>query len=127
MRNLKRLLLSLLLLLGIAIPLGMTLRPTGTGTVEGFVVDERGAPIRGASIQAFDTMRGGCCSVASEPNGFYRIANLGAGRYSLWAEAKGHASKWILMVIVEEGKTTKTDIQLRGEIPTGTTQLSAAH
>jgi len=69
----------------------------------------------------------GVTTASSQPNGFYRIADLAGGRYSLWADAKGHASEWIPMVIVEEGKTTRKDIQLKREIPTDATQSTAAH
>lgn len=127
MRSLKYLLLILLILLAIAIPLAMRFRQGNTGGLEGFVLDERGLPIAGATVQASNIMHGGSNTAATQPNGFYRILDLAGGKYSLWAEAKGHTSEWIPMVIVEEGQTTRKDIQLKREIPTEHTQSTAAH
>jgi hypothetical protein len=118
MRNLKYWLLLLLIVPAIAIPLTIKLREGNTGSIEGLVVDDRGLPIARATVQASDIMRAGFTAAVSQPNGFYRIADLAGGRYSLWVEAKGHSSGWIPLVIVEEGRVTKKDIQLKREIPT---------
>ena len=118
MRNLKYVLLSLLLLLVIAIPLAMRFRPGDTGSIEGFVLDQAGLPIARATIQASNIMHGGVTTASSQFNGFYRIVDLAGGRYSLWVEAKGHTSELIPTVIVEEGQATRKDIQLKRELPT---------
>jgi len=122
MRSFKYLLLILLLLLAIAIPLAMSFRQGNTGSIEGFVLDQAGIPVVRATVQATNILHGGVTTASSQPNGFYRIAGLAAGRYSLWAEAKGHASEWIPIVIVEDGQSTRKDIQLTREIPTDATQ-----
>jgi hypothetical protein len=127
MRSLKYVLLILLILLGIAIPLAMRFRQGNTSSIEGFVLDEKGLPIARATVQASNIMHGGLTKASSQPNGFYRIVDLVGGRYSLWVEAKGHTSEWIPMVIVEEGQTTRKDIQLKREIPTEETQSTVAH
>ena len=115
----------LLVLLAIAAPW----RASGpsVGNIEGFVRDEQGSPVTGATLQAFDIMRGGCCTVTSQANGFYRIADLIPGRYSLWVEAKGHSSKWLPRVVVEEGRSTRTDIRLRREVPRDETEAAATY
>jgi hypothetical protein len=91
--SLKYLLLILLLLLAIAIPLAMSFRQGRTSNLEGFVLDQAGLPVAGASVQASNIMHGGVIRASSQSKGFYRHANLDAGRYSLWVEAKGHASE----------------------------------
>jgi hypothetical protein len=87
----------------------------GTGRIEGFVLDEKGAPIARGSVQALNTMHGGASTVSAQANGFYRILDLAGGRYSLWIEAKGYASEQIPLVVVEEGQATRKDIQLKRE------------
>ena len=79
------------------------------------------------SVQASNIMHGGVATASSQPNGFYRIVDLVGGRYSLWVEARGHTSEWIPMVIVEEGRATRKDIQLTREIPTEATQSTVTH
>ena len=122
MRSFKYLRLILLLLLAIAIPLAMSFGQGRTGNLEGFVLDQAGLPVAGASVQASNIMHGGVIRASSQSNGFYRLANLDAGRYSLWVKARWHTSEWIPIVIVEEGQTTRKDIQLKREIPTDATQ-----
>jgi hypothetical protein len=53
MGKLKYLVLILLFLLGAAILLGMRFPQGASGSIEGFVRDENGAPIARVSIQAF--------------------------------------------------------------------------
>jgi Carboxypeptidase regulatory-like domain len=113
-----RLVLLLALPLAVTVPLPKHAPQSGAGGIEGLVTDQADMPIAMATVQACNTMQGGCVSVLSQPNGFYGITGLIAGRYSLWAEAKRHSSEWMPMVIVEEGKTTRQDIRLTREIPT---------
>jgi hypothetical protein len=127
MRSLKYALLGLLIFLAIAFTLAMRLSQRGTGSIEGFVLDQAGLPVARATVQASNVMHGGVSTASSQPNGFYLIANLGGGRYSLWVEAKGHTSEWIPLVVVEDGQTTRKDIQLKREIPTEETRPTAAH
>ena len=114
MRSFKYLLLGLLILLGSAILLAMKFPQGGTGSIEGFVLDEKGAPIARGSVQALNIMHGGASAASAQANGFYRIVDLAGGRYTLWIEARGYASEQIPMV-VEDGKATRKDIQLKRE------------
>jgi len=118
MRSLKYVLLTLLILLAIAIPSSMTFRPSSTGSIEGFVIDQAGLPVARATVQVSNIMYGGSHNAVTQPNGFYRIVDLAGGRYSLWAEAKGYSSVWIPIVTVEDGQTTRKDILLEREMPT---------
>jgi hypothetical protein len=116
MRSLHHLLIALLVLVGAAVTQAMRLSEGGTGSIEGFVLDEKGGPIARCDVQASNIMHGGTNTAASHPNGFYRIVDLDGGRYSLWVEAKGHTSEWIPLVIVEDGRATKNDIHLEREL-----------
>jgi hypothetical protein len=115
MRSFKYLLLGLLILLGSAILQAMRFPQGGTGRIEGFVLDEKGAPIASGSVQALNIMHGGASTASAQANGFYRIVDLAGGRYTLWIEARGYASEQIPVVIVEDGQATRKDIQLKRE------------
>jgi hypothetical protein len=116
MRSFKYLLLALLILLGAAILQAIKLPQGSTGRIEGFVLDENGAPIARVSVQAFNIMHAGVSTASAQANGFYRIVDLAGGRYSLWVEARGYASEQIPVVIVEDGQATRKDIQLKREL-----------
>ena len=116
MRSFKYLLLAILIMLGAAILLAMKFPQGNTGRIEGFVLDEKGAPIARVSIQAFNIMHAGVSTASAQANGYYRIVDLPGGRYSLWVEARGYDSEQIPMVIVEDGQATRKDIQLKREL-----------
>jgi len=118
MRWFKVLPLLALTVLALAVALPRQTQPGGSGGVEGLVRDQVGMPIMQAKVQVCDVMYGGCVSTASQPNGFYRIAGIASGRYSLWAEASRHASVYMPLIIVEQGHMTRQDIELSREIPT---------
>jgi len=90
----------------------------GSGAIEGLILDQAGIPVMQAKVEACNVFRGGCIGTVSQSNGFYRISGLPAGRYSLWAEANRYGSVWMPLIIVDEGQTTRQDIELRREIPT---------
>jgi len=113
MGKVKYLLLILLFLLAAAILLGMRFPQGASGSIEGFVRDENGTPIARVSIQAFNIMHGETSAASAQPNGFFRIVDIAGGRYSLWVEARGYTSAHIPMVIVEDGRPTRKDIQLK--------------
>jgi hypothetical protein len=115
MRSFKYLLLGLVILLGNAILQAMKFPQGGSGSIEGFVLDEKGAPIARGSVQALNIMHGGASTASAQANGFYRIVDLAGGRYTLWIEARGYASEQIPMVVVEDGQATRKDIQLKRE------------
>jgi hypothetical protein len=75
MRSFKYLLLALLILLGAAILQAMKFPQGSTGRIEGFVLDEKGAPIARVSVQAFNIMHAGVSTASAQANGFYRIVH----------------------------------------------------
>ena len=116
MRRFKYLLLVLLMLLSAAILLALNLGRSSPGSIEGFVFDEKSAPVARVSVEAFNIMHGGTSMASAQPNGFFRIGDLAGGRYSLWVEARGYTSERIPVVIVEDGQATRKDIQLKREL-----------
>jgi hypothetical protein len=116
MRSFNHLLIALLILMGAAFTQAMRFSAGATGSIEGLVLDEKGGPIALCDVQASNIMHGGTNTATSQPNGFYRIVDLDGGKYSLWVEGKGHTSRWIPLVIVEDGRATKNDIHLEREL-----------
>jgi len=110
--------LFLLAVGAVSSPFARLLPDGGSGGIEGLILDQAGMPVMQAKVQACNVMQGGCLGTISQSNGFYRITGLAGGRYSLWAEADRHASVWMPLIVVEEGQTTRQDIELRREIPT---------
>ena len=115
MRKYKHLLVILPAVLTAAILQEEKLQEFSKGSVEGFVHDDKGAPIPRASVQAFNIMHGWTTSASSQPDGFFRILDLVGGRYSLWVQASGYTSDRIPTVIVNDGRPTRKDIQLKRE------------
>src|SRR5271165_1027891 len=111
----KWLILLVLLLLAVAFPLAKQLNQMQAGGIEGYVVDEKGAPVSSASVEARNTLRGLVNRTKCKGDGFYQIADLVPGRYSLWAEANGFSCQWIPQVIVQEGQHTRQDFHLTCE------------
>lgn len=105
---LKMTAVALLLLLGVTIPLAM---PPASGTIEGVVRNDRG-PIPNAKVEAQHTS-GEVARAVSDSSGFFRLAGLRRGAYSLWITAPAHVAARIPQVFVEEGVTTRKDVSLR--------------
>ena len=116
MRGFNYLLLVLVISLGATVLQAIKIPQRTPGSIEGFVRDEKGAPISGVSAQAFNILRGEASMASVLPNGFFRIVNLAGGKYSLWVDAKGYTSNEIPLVVVEDGQATRKDIQLRREL-----------
>jgi|SRR5689334_25434188 carboxypeptidase family protein len=108
----------LILLLG-SIPLAMQ---RDSGAIEGVVIDDHGAEIAGATVEARNTMSGVVFPAIADASGKYKIEGLPQGRYSLWVKAAGHDSVWIREVIVDRGQRVRRDFRLavsESPIPSG--------
>lgn len=86
------------------------------GSIEGIVTDECG-PVEGASLEARNRLHGDTARTYSDARGHFKLCELRAGSYSLWAQAEGHDSVWIRNVMVEHGQTVRQDIRLRSVSP----------
>jgi Ca-activated chloride channel family protein len=95
-------LFAALLLTGAAEP------PPSTGRIEGTVRDSAGAAI--ANAQVIVVARP--WTAMSDSAGYYRLADIPAGRYTVRASALGHGTQEVTDVRVAAGATTKLDLTL---------------
>lgn len=98
-----------LFLLAAALPLAMQ---RSASSIEGVLTNDSG-PIVGATVEARHITFGETTQATSDGGGFYRITGLRRGAYSLWITAAGHNSVSIPRIFVEEGVTSRKDVQLR--------------
>lgn len=97
-----------LLLLFAAIP---SFAQTG-GIVEGLIVDaETGEAMIGVSVMIQGTTMG----AASDLDGRFRVMNIPVGKYLLAATAIGYARVTIQDVIVDDGKVTTLNFQMKSD------------
>jgi hypothetical protein len=83
------------------------------GVVSGTVTDPKGAVVVGATVSALP--EGGAQPVATaktDERGQYKFENLPPGPYDLLVEAEGFAVVRREKLVVEEGKTLKSDFKL---------------
>src|SRR5258706_203799 len=74
----------------LASPLSLSAQTT-TGTVQGYIKDQQGAPIADAQVIARNTRNGQQTSVNSQPNGFYILAGLTPSTYDVTVRRIGSA------------------------------------
>ena len=79
-----------------------------TGTIDGRVRDQAGAPIANAQVVVVGTSFG----ALTDPKGYYRIGAVPAGTVSLRAAFIGYRVTVVSGVTVRNGQTTTQDIQL---------------
>jgi hypothetical protein len=94
---------------------GITYGQETTGVIEGTVVDAQGARIAGASV----LVEGNAFSrtVTTDNEGFFRILQVPAGKYSITTSAPNFASEKSEDVRVTLGRATTADITLNaGEV-----------
>jgi uncharacterized protein YfaP (DUF2135 family) len=81
-----------------------------TGVIEGTVVDAQGARVAGATVlvegNAFSR------SVTTDGEGFYRVLQVPAGKYSITTSATNFATEKSENVTVTLGRATTADITL---------------
>ncbi len=97
------------------------IRLTAGGTVEGLITGRAGRPIANAIIAALTIQSGTLKSATSDPQGFYRIEGLPAGRYLVFKSRMEESATNLAYdllgnmrlqtVTVKEGETVRKDIQ----------------
>ncbi|HJX93812.1 MAG TPA: carboxypeptidase regulatory-like domain-containing protein, partial [Pyrinomonadaceae bacterium] len=88
------------------------LAQTTVSTIEGTIKDAKESVVAGANIVAKSTTLGIERTTTSDENGFYRIAALPAGTYSLSISHSGFATKNFENVELTVNRTLKFDIPL---------------
>jgi hypothetical protein len=79
------------------------------GSISGVVTDPSGALVRGASITATSLATGATRTSTSDDQGFFVIATLKPGEYTLKVTTKGFADFVAPLVAVEVGQTVRVD------------------
>jgi hypothetical protein len=110
---LKVLMVALLLFLAAAVPLAMqrAAAPLRWGALEGTLTDEDG-PVAGATVEAQHSGSGAMTRAVTDQRGFYRLSDLQRGWYSMWIVSARHNSVSVPRIFVEEGATTRKDVQM---------------
>ena len=83
-----------------------------TSNIEGTVKDPRGAVVSGAEVKAASTSLALERSTTSDENGFYRIAALPAGTYTVTVSRTGFANSTFETVELTVNRTLTLDVQL---------------
>jgi outer membrane receptor protein involved in Fe transport len=105
---------NILIILSLFVLPGMLSSQT-VGKLAGTVTSaETGEPLPGANIVIVGTGMG----AAADENGQYFILNVPAGKYELRAVMIGFETMRIIDVVVNAGKTTRIDFNLRSEVLT---------
>ncbi|GBC78471.1 hypothetical protein HRbin08_01967 [bacterium HR08] len=103
--------MSLLMLIPMS-PLGSGWGQTPTGSIQGFVSDERGDFIPQAEVTLTNRATGEMRRTRSREDGLYRIEHLPPGEYELRVEAPGFAPV-VRRVLVQVGVTASADVILQ--------------
>ena len=90
------------------------------GSVNGRVVDPKGALILGAKISAVSQAQGALHTTVTNSSGLYSLADLPVGGYDVTIEAPGFAVQEVKSVQVEAGRASTVDVTL-GIAAAGTT------
>jgi hypothetical protein len=85
----------------------------GTGTVIGTITDPSGAVVPGSKIELRDTATGVTRSVLTNGAGQYTFAGVQPGAYSVKASHAGFMEMSIPQAMVEAGKSTTINLELR--------------
>ena len=107
-RWLKFVILAFVLLMIGSIPLAMQFE---NGSIEGIITDSKG-PVAGAAVEARNIMSGAVWREVSDEKGYYKLAEVRAGRYSLWVHAPDHSAAWLQRIIVDHGQHVHQDVRL---------------
>jgi hypothetical protein len=110
MKNVSRLTLSLVVLLG---ALTSAYAQQTTGNIAGRAEDEQRAAVPGVTVTARNASTGFVRTAVSDAEGLYRLTALPVGDYELQAELSGFATLVKKKVIVTVGQTTTIDLELK--------------
>jgi uncharacterized protein YegL len=78
----------------------------------GFVVDETGAVIPGATITIKDEKTGAARTVTTDSSGSYSVAGLPPGNYTVQVNAPGFKNTQVQNVVVQPGQVAATGVTL---------------
>lgn len=90
-----------------------TLAAQTTGSIVGRVIDESGAPLAGATVEATSPSLQGTRTASADANGDYRLTLLPPGTYEVKLTLQGFAGENRANVAVSLDKATTLDVALR--------------
>jgi hypothetical protein len=106
-----------LLLLSAVDALGQT--QAINGSIQGRVMDQVGSPIAAARVDAVNDATGFTRSQDTQDDGYYVIANLPLGTYTLSIKKSGFTAERHTSIVLDAGTTATIDAQLKvGEVST---------
>ena len=113
----KRLSLRRLFILSIALMIcqfssAILLGQTTTSTIEGYVKDANGAVVTGATVKAAGSTVGTERTATTDANGFYRLAALPAGTYTVTVSQSGFATS-TSSIELTVNRTATLDVQMQ--------------
>ena len=112
MGRIRKLSLTLLLVLVVNIQVAFPQASIATSELRGQVTDQNGAAVAGANITATDQSRGTTRTVTSDQNGLYVFLSLPPGDYVVKVQATGFAPKTINQVHLDVGQVSNLAISL---------------
>jgi Carboxypeptidase regulatory-like domain len=126
-----RRLLSLAVLCSLSIALLVTTQVAQaqevTATIVGTIVDQSGAPIKGATVIATDTERGTAYTATTNDSGSYNLARLPVGNYSVKVSASGFDTAVHPPFTLVLNQTARVDVQMKvGQVTTSVEVTGAA-
>jgi hypothetical protein len=98
---------------------------TTTSTIEGTVRDAQGAVIAGAQVSVRAESLGIERTAVTDEDGFYRVAALPAGTYSLTVSRTGFADRGLENIELTVNRTVTLDVQLEVGAVQGQVDVSA--
>src|SRR5580700_10805650 len=113
MRQLMRMGLVVLLLVGILSILQSAFAQEVTAGITGTVTDPSGAAVKGANITATDTDRGTIFTAQTDASGIFTITRLPIGTYSVRAAAQGFDTAVYPSFTLVLNQTAKITFQMK--------------
>ena len=105
----KSLIAGVLLALLVAVPAAF---PQSLGTVQGFVTDESGAALPGASVELMDAERGQARTAVTNGRGFFAVRSVPSGMYDLTVSLDGFQTVRREGIQLLVGQVLETDLRL---------------
>ena len=88
----------------------------------GRITDEKQLAVAGATVSATNVFSRQVEFTQSDRDGFYRLAGLRQGRYSVFVKTEDYGCKWIFNILLYRDQHTQLDVVLtksQKKVPTG--------
>lgn len=116
---------TLLFIFGLAVSLNLCRAQNSFGTILGYVHDQSGLPVSGASVKVTNTATGVVSTARTQPDGNYTVINLVPGSYMVSTEVKGFAKIETQPTQLVVNQILRVDLTLRPGAITQTVTVTA--